>query len=226
MEEQQQEGPTGPAGPVLASPVASDTGSRRRPLHPHRHTAANPSCADERLSSPRHSISTSRRGDEATIAVSRAWSVVCFLSPCLPISRRRAKAAYIAGEAASPSCGSFGTAYGRSSTYCLLGGVPRVTREPDHVPFHLDAQHPRPWLLPAVQAEQPTARSYANPAQGDLESSQPFNMPIRRQSAVDLGAEYREHESQAPDHWHMCSEASRAKMRVSVHSPLLNQSWT
>lgn len=44
VEEQQQEGPTGPAGPVLASPVASDTGSRRRPLHPHRHTAANPSC--------------------------------------------------------------------------------------------------------------------------------------------------------------------------------------
>lgn len=32
-------------------------------------------------------------------------------------------------------CGSFWTAYGRSSTYCLLDGVPRVTREPDHVPM-------------------------------------------------------------------------------------------
>ena len=66
------------------------------------------------------------------------------------------------------SCGSFGTAYWRSSTYCLLDGVARVTREPDHVPIHLDVQHPRPWLLPALHAEQPPARSYANPARAEV----------------------------------------------------------
>ena len=48
-------------------------------------------------------------------------------------------------------------AYWRSSTYCLLDGVACVTTEPDHVPILLDVQHPRPWLLPALHAEQPLA---------------------------------------------------------------------
>lgn len=43
-----------------------------------------------------------------------------------------------------------------------------MTREPDHVPIHLGVQHPRPWLLPALHAEQLPARSYAKPARAEV----------------------------------------------------------